>query len=726
MCANFHYNSRTLSPLPLSDYTAREIPGPHETCRTREPFRSRDLTKYWYSNMLVSWKWLQDYVSLAGETIESLTDRLTMSGLNLEEFQPTGDDWTIDLEVTSNRPDCLGHLGVAREIAALLERPLQTPQPNPNCSAQPVSSQVAVQIEAPELCSQYQARILHGVKIGPSPQWMQQRLAAVGIASVNNVVDITNYVMLECAQPLHAFDFDKLRGGQIIVRQAQSGEKFKAINQKDYVLTPDMCVIADAERPVALAGVMGGYDTEISDGTQNVLIESALFAPLSIRNTARKLDLHSPSSYRFERALDPQGPDYAGRRCCQLILELAGGELLEGVAVAGEAPPTIGAEITLRYARIAKVLGIEIPSATAIAILQRLGLTLVSPPAAETVTFRAPTWRRDLTREIDLVEEIARIYGYEHLPSDVVVPLCTSSKSLRERIVERVGDTLTAIGYFEAMTPAFTSASEHAWFQPRGSLPPLSVDHSTRRQENLLRQSLIPSLMTCRRGNERHGNFQAQLFEIAKVYLAADPDQVERTAEPWMIGLITGRSYLDLKGVVELLAHRVNPQAVVTVRPSTVAQFTPGRGAEVLLNGAPWGWLGELDRSQSDAADLRDVVCVAELDLELLEGVADLVPRATKLPEFPGMVRDLNFVLAESVLWSDLETAVRHAAGPLLERVEFGSQYRGKQLGDQLKSYVITLTFRAADRTLTSEEVDAAQRAVIDHCQTALHAQLRA
>lgn len=676
--------------------------------------------------MLVSWKWLQEYVSLAGETIESLTDRLTMSGLNLEEFQPAGDDWTIDLEVTSNRPDCLGHLGVAREIAALLERPLQSPQPNPASTALPVGSQISVQIAAPELCSQYQARMIRGVKIGPSPLWMQQRLAAVGIASVNNVVDITNYVMLECAQPLHAFDCDKLRGGQIVVRQAQSGEKFKAINQKDYVLTPDMCVIADAERPVALAGVMGGYDTEISDGTQNVLIESALFAPLSIRNTARKLDLHSPSSYRFERALDPQGPDYAGRRCCQLILELAGGELLDGVAVAGETPPTCGAEITLRYARIARVLGIEIPSATAIASLQRLGLTLVSPPSVESVTVRAPTWRRDLTREIDLVEEVARIYGYQHLPSDVVVPLCTSSKSLRERIVERVGDTLTALGYFEAMTPAFTSTSEQAWFQPRGSLPPLSVDHSTRRQENLLRQSLIPSLMTCRRGNERHGNFQAQLFEIAKVYLAADPDLTERTAEPWMIGLITGRSYLDLKGVVELLAHRVNPQAVVTVRPSTVAQFTPGRGAEVLLNGKLWGWLGELDRSQSDAADLRDVVCVAELDLELLESIADLVPRAAKLPEFPGMVRDLNFVLAESVLWSDLETAVRTSAGPLLERVDFGSQYRGKQLGDQLKSYVITLTFRAPDRTLTSDEVDAAQRAVIDHCQTTLHAQLRA
>ncbi len=677
--------------------------------------------------MLVSWKWLQDYVDI-GLDVAALTDRLTMSGLNLEEFQPADNgDTVIDLEVTSNRPDCLGHLGVAREVSALTEKPLKLPAAQPAATGPNTADAIAVRIDTPELCPVYHARVITGVKIGPSPQWLRERLQTVGIASINNVVDITNFVMLEVGQPLHAFDYDCVRGQQIIVRQAKAGETFQAINQKTYTLSPEMCVIADAERPVALAGVMGGLDSEISQQTTNVLIEAALFAPLSIRATARKLDLHSPSSYRFERALDPQGPEWASRRCCELILQLAGGTLHTGVVTATGTPVAVSTEpIKLRFARFRKVLGIDIPAAAAIAILERLGLTVVSPATTESVSLRAPSWRRDLTREIDLIEEVARIYGYEHLPSDVNVPLCTSAKSLRERVLERTGEALTAAGYFEAITSSFTSPAEQAWFQPRGEQPALAVDHSSRRQENLLRQSLIPSLVTSRRANERHGNTSAQLFEVAKVFWHADSSLTEVQAEPWMIGLVTGRSYLELKGVVEALARRVNPRARVTVTASDVAQFTPGRGAQVLLNGQPWGVMGELDRRVCDAAGLRDVVCVAELDLQTLEAVADLVPRAAKLPEQPGITRDLNFVLDEAVAWDALEQTVRSSAGPHLEGVAFGGQFRGKQLGEAKKSYVVSMTFRASDRTLTSEEVDRAQQAVITACTTALQATLRA
>ncbi len=675
--------------------------------------------------MLVSWDWLQEYVSLAGTSVAELTDRLTMSGLNLEEYSPVDQDWVIDLEVTSNRPDCLGHLGIAREVAVLLDRDLKIPSTDCATVSQAAAERIQVEITATDLCSQYHARVIRGVKVGPSPDWLKRRLATVGIASINNVVDVTNYVMLECAQPLHAFDLETLRGGKIEVRRARAGEKLVAINQKEYALTTDHCVIADAERPVALAGVMGGLHTEISGLTTNVLIEAALFEPLSIRNTARKLDLHSPSSYRFERALDPQGPDYASRRCCALILELAGGELLEGVVSAGKPAPTAGADVSVRFARIPKVLGMEVPQETAIQILRRLDLTLVRKDA-ETATFRAPTFRRDLTREIDLIEEVARIYGYDKLPDDVVVPLCTSSKSLRERVVERAGEALTAAGYYEAITPAFTAAAERLWFQPRGEVTPLQVEHSSRRQENLLRQSLIPSLIGSRRANERQGNFQAQLFEVAKVYLTADPDLREADVEPWMIGLVTGRSYVDLKGAVELLAHRVNPAAAVTVSASAIPQFTPGRGAEVRLNGEFWGWLGELDRSICDAADVRDVLCVAELSLEVLERHANLIPRAAKLPEYPSIVRDLNFVLDEGVPWSDVESTVRDSGGPLLDEVRFASQYRGKQLGDGKKSYVVTLVLRATDRTLTGEEADEIQQQVVSNCEQKLSATLRA
>ncbi len=693
--------------------------------------------------MLVSWDWLRQYVTL-DVSVEELTERLTMSGLNLEEFHAVGGDTCIDLEVTSNRPDCLGHLGIAREAAVLLGQTLKVPAALPKSGTAPVSAVTSVAIECPDLCSQYQARIIRGAKVGPSPAWLVQRLATVGIASINNIVDLTNYVLMECGQPLHAFDFDKLHGKKIIVRRARPGEKLQAIDHKEYVLTPEMCVIADADHPVALAGVMGGAETEITTATKNILIESALFAPLSIRETSRRLKLHSDSSYRFERALDPHGPDWASRRCCELILELAGGELLDGAVFAGTRPPAQCDPITLRFAQIKRILGIEIPPDAAMRILVSLGLKLVGGDAAgskektdgqecpsyeatsETATFVPPSNRRDLTREIDLIEEVARIHGYDKIHDDVSVPLCRSSQSLRDRVTDRVCDVLTASGFYEAITLSLVSERDHKLFNPRGDLLPLSIDHPDFRQASLLRHSLIPSLMVSRRENERRGSFGAQLFEIAAVYLSTDKSLPQSQSEPMMIGLVSGRPFAEMKGVVEQLAARINSSAKVTCEPSSLPQFIPGRGAAVFLNGQSWGWLGELDRSVSDQLDLRDAVSVAELDVSVLEVQANLVPKFQPLPQYQGSSRDLNFVLDDQVTWSSLEATVRGAAGPLLESVGFGGQYQGKQIPDGQKSYLVTLLYRSPERTLTSDEVEAAQQSVIATCQTQLGATLRA
>ena len=676
--------------------------------------------------MLVSWDWLRQYVTL-DVSVEELTERLTMSGLNLEEFHAVGNDTCIDLEVTSNRPDCLGHLGVAREAAVLFGQTLKVPAALPKSGTSPVTAVTSVAIECPDLCSQYQARIIRGAKVGPSPAWLQQRLATVGIASINNIVDITNYVLMECGQPLHAFDFDKLHGKKIIVRRAKPGEKLQAIDHKEYVLTPEMCVIADADHPIALAGVMGGAETEITTSTQNILIESALFAPLSIRETSRRLKLHSDSSYRFERALDPHGPDWASRRCCELILELAGGELLDGVVFAGTQPPAECDPITLRFAQIERILGIDVPSEEAVRILQSLGLKLVGgETTGATATFVPPWNRRDLTREIDLIEEVARIHGYDKIRDDVSVPLCRSSQSLRDRVTDRVCDVLTASGFYEAITLSLVSERDHKLFNPRGDLPPLSIDHPDFRQASLLRHSLIPSLMVSRRENERRGSFGAQLFEIAAVYLSTDKSLPQSQSEPTMIGLVSGRPFADMKGVVEQLAARINPSAKVMCEPSSLPQFIPGRGAEVFLNGQSWGWLGELDRSVSDQLDLRDAVSVAELDVSVLEAHANLVPKFQPLPQYQGSSRDLNFVLDDQVTWSSLAETVRGAAGPLLESVGFGGQYQGKQIPDGKKSYLVTLMYRSPERTLTSDEVEAAQQSVIATCQSQLGATLRA
>jgi len=673
--------------------------------------------------MLVSWNWLQQYVDL-DVTVAEFSDRLTMSGLNLEEFHAVDDDWCIDFEVTSNRSDCLGHLGIAREAAVLYQKPLKVPAASVQAGATETGAVTSVSIECPDLCSQYHARVIRGIKVGPSPAWLVNRLKTVGIPSINNLVDITNYVLMECGQPLHAFDLQKLQGKKIVVRRARPNEKLQAIDHKEYALSSEMCVIADGNHPVAIAGIMGGAETEISTATTDVLIEAALFSPLSIRNTSRKLKLRSDSSYRFERALDPQGPEWASRRCCELILELAGGELLDEPIFMGTLPPAHGEPVKLRFAQLRRVLGIEVPADEATRILEALGLKTLEREANSSATFSIPTNRRDLTREIDLIEEVIRIYGYDKIPADAMVPLCASKKRFQDRVSDRVRETLIAAGFYEAMTVSLVSETERKLFIPRGELPPLTIEHSDFPEFSRLRQTLIPSLLGSRRENERHGQFHAQLFEIARVYLSADKTIPEKQAEPRVVSCVSGRAFHELKGVVEQLALRVNPGAIVVVRPWDHAQFVPGRGAEVLLNGSLWGCLGELDRTVTDQLGLRDTVTVCELDLAILESHANLVPTFQELPTHQAAIRDLNFVLDEPVEWSAVEQIARQAGGPLLETVSFGGQYRGKQIPEGKKSYVVTLTYRA-DRTLTSDEIETAQQAVIVACTSQLSATLR-
>ncbi|MEX2112805.1 MAG: phenylalanine--tRNA ligase subunit beta, partial [Pirellulales bacterium] len=438
--------------------------------------------------MIVSWDWLKQYVTL-DMTPAELAERLMMAGLNHEETYAVGDDVAINLEVTSNRPDCLGHLGIAREAAVLFDRPLEVPAAKPKAGTTELGELAKLRVENPRECPRYTARVLRGVKVGPSPAWLVRRLTTLGVATINNVVDVTNYVMLECGQPLHAFDLAKLKGRQIIVRQATKGENFLAINHKAYALEPTTCVIADAERVVGLAGVMGGADTEVSAATSELLIESAAFDPMSIRNTARALNLHSDSSYRFERGLDPEGVDWASRRACELILELAGGELAAGVLDAGEKPQP-RAPITLRFAQLKRVLGIDVPPVEAREILAALGNQEQQADEAK-VTVVPPSWRRDLAREIDLIEEVARVYGYDKIPEDVSVPMATSHRTEADRVLAKTRQVLTAAGFDEAMT---TSAVEGPWstaFSPWTDAPALRANTPVLRRADQLRRSIV-------------------------------------------------------------------------------------------------------------------------------------------------------------------------------------------------------------------------------------------
>ncbi len=553
--------------------------------------------------MLVSWNWLKQYVPLTMSPRE-FEERLMMAGLNHEETHEVGDDLAIDLEVTSNRPDCLGHLGIAREVAVLWNCELAIPAARPAEGTKRVEDLVRVRIECPELCSRYTARVIQGVRVGPSPDWLSKRLTTIGIGSINNVVDISNYVMMECGQPLHTFDYAKLSGKgsgkgvshrlceapegpfrqtvadtftgpEIVVRRPQADETIEAIDHKTYRLDANTCVIADGRLPVAIAGVMGGAATEVTGQTRSVLIEAADFDPISVRGTARQLGLHSDSSYRFERRVDPQGIDWASRRCAELILETAGGELAAGVADAG-APPLPRAPIVLRLSQLRRILGIEIEPAVVRRILAALGnaevkaegsispIGPISPMGpigsasgnadAGQLTYLPPTWRRDLSREIDLIEEVARIHGYDKIPEDVGVPMAASSRPRDDRLVARIRTVLTAAGFDEAMTLSAVDAASArivtAWTQGE----PLRSQTPVIRGADHLRTSLVPSLLRVRQTNESLSNPVIELFEIAKIYL---PSQ-GLPEEWWMLGICSGRPYADVKGVVEAIVAAIN------------------------------------------------------------------------------------------------------------------------------------------------------------------------
>lgn len=676
--------------------------------------------------MIVSWNWLNDYVKL-DVPHEALSERLMMAGLNHEDTHAVGSDWAINVEVTSNRPDCLGHIGVAREAAVLFDRELKLPAARPRESSTPVASLAKVQVDNPAQCPRYTARVLRGVKVGRSPAWLVDRLATLGIAAVNNVVDITNYVLMECGQPLHAFDLAKLAGRRIVVRLAREGETFLAINHKTYTLDPSVCVIADGERAVGLAGVMGGADTEISLQTSELLIESAAFAPISIRGTARKLNLHSDSSYRFERPLDPEGVDWASRRCCELILELAGGELASGVIEVGQ-PPAPRASVSLRFNQLPRILGIDVPPREVRRILTALGNQELKQDDNR-VEVIPPSWRQDLSREIDLVEEVARVHGYDKIPEDVSVPMATSHRTSTDRVLAKVRSVLTAAGFDEAMT---LSVVEEPWseaFSPWTDKPPLRSSMSVLRRADRLRRSLIPSLLGARQYNESLANTSIELFEIASVYLPREAGQLP--VERPVISLTSGRDYLDVKGALEAVVAALNPRATLEARPTRQPLLDAQRSAElwVRVNETTetlLGYLGELTPAARKQFDLRAGSCVAEVALDTLERIALLVPQYSQPPVFPAVTRDLNLVVDEAVRWADVERTVR-ATAPEAESIAFDQEYRDAQrLGAGKKSLLLTITLRSSEATLTSEAADAIVARVVEACGKVHGAKLRA
>lgn len=663
--------------------------------------------------MLVSWKWLSHYLNLS-MTPEQLATTLSLSGLNHESTENFENDVVIDLEVTSNRGDCLGHIGVAREISVLFDTPLCIPDPQPAVSSVSVEKLTSVNNTFTEACPRYTARVIQGCKVGPSPAWMQDELRAIGIQPVNNVVDITNYVMMECGQPLHAFDFAKLEGSKIEIRRAKKNEVLEAIDHKSYTLDETMCVIADANRAVAVAGVMGGASTEVSEDTTDLLIEAAIFVSMSVRKTARQLKLHSPSSFRFERRVDPAGVDWASRRACQLILEIAGGELAGGVI--DTAPHEVKeSAIGLRLSQIERVLGISVPKETVASILSALGCKVESYD--EKIQVLAPTWRHDLTREADLIEEVARIHGYDKIPEDSPIAVAPSAKREFDHANEKVRGLMLASGISEAMTPSIVTDMLDQTLSPWSDIPALQTITPLLKGANRLRRSLLPSLLQCRSDNWAASSCDAHLYEIAHVYLPSGTAEA-LPVEQYNLGIVSGFDFFVLKGIIESLLVAMGVDNRLTVQPIEIAGFDRQFAAE-LHAGQKIGYLGTVDKSVAGRLKLPGVTTVAELSLPALFSLAKLVPQHHSISQFPSITRDLNMIVTEQVRWFDLETSARDAVGVELSGVEYRETYRAPEKdGENTKRVLFRVELQRSDATLTGDEADELVAAIVRRCES--------
>lgn len=649
----------------------------------------------------------------------------------------TGGDVVFDLEVTPNRPDLNSVIGIAREIAAITGNALKLPAIKTQATGDKTANLVNVRIEAPELCPRYTARVIKGVKIGPSPDWLRSTLEKVGIRSISNVVDVTNYVMLEVGQPLHAFDYHLIAKGAdgkptIVVRRATAGEKFTTLDNQERVLTDEMLLIADEQKGIALAGVMGGANTEINDQTVDVLIESAYFAPTNIRRTSKQLGLRSESSYRFERGADVNICDWASQRAAQLILETAGGQLAEGI-VDAYPQPAQPKTISLRFAKTDALLGITIPAEQQAALLSKLGLS-VSQQTGESASFTIPGWRVDLKRETDLVEEVERLHGLAKTPA--TPPRGAIGTNAFDSVYDQISEVrriLTGLGLNEAQGQTLVSRTECRTSNDEivALANPLSADM------DVLRPSLLPGLIHSLRHNVTRKNYDVALFEIGRVFVVAKgaPKEERRVAMA-----LTGQratnfwsgderdakfDISDLKGLVEELLEQFGVRGVVFARRDAATELFLESATITLGGKLPLGEFGLVSPVLAKKYDLRDAVLLAELNLDQLIARRNPAKSFKPLPQFPSSRRDVAMLVPEAVTHDAVLQTVKQAKVPNLEAVELFDVFRGKNVPEGQKSLAYAFTYRAADKTLTDAEVNAAHTKVVDALKAKLKAELR-
>jgi phenylalanyl-tRNA synthetase beta chain len=695
--------------------------------------------------MKVLYNWLKEFVDLTAAP-EELRTRLSLSGTAIEALEQTAAGPLLDAELTSNRADCLGHYGIAREAAVLYGLALKRVDPRPREASEQVAAATRVQIDSPELCGRYTARVLRGVKVGPSPDWLRQRLEALGLASINNVVDATNYVMIELGHPLHAFDLDLLTEKRIVVRRARAGEKMRTLDGIERALTNEMCVIADATRAVAIAGVMGGGDSEIRSASRNILLEAAWFDPISIRRTSKALGLRTEASMRFERGADIEMAETASSRCAELIQQLCGGEVLAGMADVypgrTEAP-----QIELTRKEFLRVMGADVPDAQIEAILAELGFAPARSDAARdsegspaaTWKCRRPSWRGDVAREVDLIEEVSRIFGVDKFPARLPAAKLPAARLEYAEADDRLREILVGLGYQEIITIPIMDEPSDAMFRTAGAAParianPLAEDAS------VMRSTGAVTMARTLEWNLNHGQRNVRLFEFGRTYRWDGTQPVEtRIVTLGATGLArekgvaeTERAYAfaDLKGDLDQIGHVAGglawtaggPEWLHAAHAGTISLRADGASARMI------GHAGQLSRRVSERFKLRQDAYIAELELEpLCAGykTARAALRYKPLSRFPAVERDFSLVLADGTPFASIEETIRALGISEVSSIDAVDLFRSKNMPEGKFALLVRVRFESRQATLTETQLTDFSSRILAALEQKLGATLR-
>jgi len=677
--------------------------------------------------MRISYNWLKEYVDLK-ESAEDLSEMLMSAGLPTESIENVGGDKVLEVEVTANRPDWLSYVGVAREIAAITGRKLKIPAAGKS-DASGQKPGVNIKIEDKELCPRYTARIIRNIKVGESPAWLKARLEAMGLRPVNNIVDITNFCLFETGEPMHAFDLDKLSGSEVIVRRAKKGEKILTIDGVERTLENSMLVIADGSKPVAIAGVMGGLNTEVNYSTKNILLEAAYFEPISIRRTSRKLALSSDSSYRFERRVDISNITYSSDRASDLICQMAGGKAEKLIDIG--AKPAKFKPVTLNMDKLDAVLGHSIPLAKAKKILISLGLKSKTSSKGK-LSLEAPHFRYDLKDEVDLIEEVARIYGYNKIPSTIPSIFAQPERMSSDMyVLKKVRAAFAGLGFDEIITYSLLSKKliQNTALSAEDSVcisNPLSIE------QEAMRPSLVPGMLSAVVWNINRRSKDLKLFEIGHVYGKSGSGFTEKQ---YLGACITGEmsnwaggtrdySFFDLKGALEALFDSIGIKNILFTSARD-CRFSDASCASIELAGENIGIMGEIDAGVLGEFDIKSPVYVCEICLDKMRLHSKTKNRFEALPKYPSVLRDISIVADKDTPNQKMEYVIKESAGGVLKDVKLVDKYSGKQIPAGKISLTYRLEYQNPAKTLEDKEVSETTSKILQALESELGAKLR-